>query len=481
MSLEIELDECIDVPRSAQDCFLYLRDFSTVEQWDPGVARARKLTPGLPGVGSEFHVQLNTPLGPSPMLYRLTEVRENSGVRLSGQGKDFSAVDTIDIEAIGAFAARIRYRACITFERLPPSLRWVVQPWMDRMGARAVQGLQTALMPDVDVSASWGEHIADRLLVPAALNFTQRGYQRMPNKGLSQRLDGQCAVVTGATSGLGLAAACELARLGARVILLGRDSAKLAAACREVVAFADGRSDLAVPIEADVSDLDQLRRAAFEILDQHPSIDILINNAGILNAQRDVSAQGFEQSLAVNLLAPWLLTHMLAGALDEAGGRVIQVASGGQYLQPMNLRSMNSESEKFDGTRAYAQAKRALIYASQWMNRSGRLGRAQCWSMHPGWAATPGVARSLPGFNRALKGQLRDARMGCDTAVWLASCKTRQSQTDALWFDRKPHAVDVLPTTAASQREIDELIGWLDEVCLTARGAEHGSKLVAQA
>src|SRR5690554_8011404 len=108
------------------------------------------------------------------------------------------------------------------------------------MGRRAVNGLQRALTLDTQVAPrSLAEVLAYKTILPAALSFTERGYLAMRNKGLSNYVDGKRIIITGATAGLGLAAAAELARLGANVVLLGRDALRLAkigrASCRERV------------------------------------------------------------------------------------------------------------------------------------------------------------------------------------------------------------------------------------------------------
>ena len=85
--------------------------------------------------------------------------------------------------------------------------------------------------------------------------------------------------------------------------------------------------------------------------------------------------------------------------------------------------------------------------------------------MHPGWAATPGVAKSLPTFNRVLEKRLRDSRMGADTIVWLASASCLENSTGLFWFDRRPRPTAVLPGTKVTAAQRDQLIEYLARTC----------------
>ena len=123
-------------------------------------------------------------------------------------------------------------------------------------------------------------------------------------------------VVTGATSGLGRAAASQLADLGARVILVGRDPDKAEATRREIVA-ATGNDNVAVAL-ADLSLLADVRKLAQRLL-KEPRIHVLVNNAGVLLNQRTTTAEGNETTLATNLLAPYLLTQNAAAAPARVG------------------------------------------------------------------------------------------------------------------------------------------------------------------
>ncbi len=457
----ITLQEKIQIQRPIADCFRYLADFSTGEQWDPGVYRAEKLTPGAPAAGSEFDLILNSAGRRVPMRYRLLKLESPYRIELRGEGEGFSAYDIIRLRALGHDRTEVDYQAELRFDGAIRHVEAVLNPLMVRMGRKAVSGLQRALSLDTGAPPmSLGERLAYRTLFPAAMRFTERGYLAMPNKGLSSYLDGKRVVITGATAGLGLAAACELSRLGAEVVLVGRDSLRLARAARQVRDFSGAAADKIRVLEAELSSLEEVRRISEVLNRSYPHIDALINNAGALFAEHGISADGHERALAINLLCPWLLTEQLLPSLVRSRGRVINVASGGMYLQPLRLDDMQFLNEPYDGSKAYARAKRALVAVTE--HQAARHPEIFFSSMHPGWAATPGVAKSLPAFNQRMQRWLRDPRMGADTMVWLASSRAPLSASGAFWFDRRPAPTAVLPGTKVSSQQRADLIAWLE-------------------
>jgi retinol dehydrogenase 12 len=129
---------------------------------------------------------------------------------------------------------------------------------------------------------------------------------------------GRVCVVTGATRGIGRAAAVKLARLGAEVVLVGRDESRLDAVRREVMTAA--QHERVDAVRSDFASLESVRRAGDEIARRWPAIHVLVNNAGVNVARRTLSADGHEMTMAVNHLAPFLLTALLHPALS-AGAR----------------------------------------------------------------------------------------------------------------------------------------------------------------
>jgi len=453
------LHEVIEVNRPIEDVYRYLLDFSTIEQWDPGVYRSRKLDSGAPAVGTRFELMLNLPGGRQPMTYTLREAEFPHRIALDGKGANFSALDTLELSANDAQSTRISYRAELTFSGWQAAFLAGMAPLLRSIGRKAVDGLRTALSPAPRVAPQAHTRIRERLLLPAALDFTERGYLRQANKGLSERMDGKTVIVTGPTSGIGLASACEFARLGARVVLLGRDQPRLQAARNAIKAFSGCPPEQLATYTADLSLLRDAQRAAGEISSTEERIDVLVNNAGALFGDRQETPEGHERTVAINLLAPWLLSHALLPKLKATAGRIINVASGGMYLQPLRLDDMEYRNGRFDGSKAYARAKRALVVTTEHL--ATQHADISINAMHPGWAATPGVTKALPKFEATIGRHLRDARMGADTIVWLASSSVASTASGLFWFDRQPRPTSVVPGTATSAPDREDLICWL--------------------
>ncbi|MFB9234491.1 SDR family NAD(P)-dependent oxidoreductase [Plantactinospora siamensis] len=161
-------------------------------------------------------------------------------------------------------------------------------------------------------------------------------------------------LITGASDGLGRALAGELASAGHHLILHGRDAGRLADVARETGAVA---------IRADLSSLDEVRELAARVDDRATRLDVLVNNAGVgfgaPGAGRELSRDGYELRLAVNYLAPYLLTRLLLPALGRSdSARVVNVASAGQ--RPIDLDDLMMERE-YAGIEAYRRSKLALI------------------------------------------------------------------------------------------------------------------------
>lgn len=452
------LERRIVVPRSLQDSYAYLQDFSTIEQWDPGVLRAEKVTPGPVTEGTQYRLTLDLP-GPNraTMIYRQQRIQPGRCIELVGTGAGITALDTLTFRALGPQQTEITYRAELTLEALRTWSKPLISPLLQRLGSKAATGLQNALTPaEPPLSRSAHQRLRDRLILCKMADFGKRGYLAMPRKAHSHRMEGKTVLITGPTAGLGLAAAGELARLGASLILLGRDSARLKQAVTQIRNFAGTAPGRITVVPADLSSLSQTALAATRIWESTPRLDVIINNAGALFGQRQESSEGNELTLAVNLLAPQLLVDHLARCMTDTS-RIINVVSAGLYLQRLHLDDMQFEKAPFSGTKAYARAKRALLTLTQYQRTPGLT-----FAVHPGWANTPGVAKSLPNFERRLRKQLRDPRMGADTMVWLASDPGLDHRhAGKLWFDRQPQPDQALPGTAADDEQAEQLAQWV--------------------
>ncbi|MDA3920829.1 MAG: SDR family NAD(P)-dependent oxidoreductase [Salinisphaera sp.] len=457
----IQINTHTDIPRSARDCFAYLSDFSTCEQWDPAVYRARKLTPGKPRIGTEFRVIVSLLGRRKTLRYRITELMADERITLRGRGAGIATTETITFDGDDG-QCRVAYRGEFSLRGPTARAGRLAHPFIHRMISQAIKGLKAALtVDDKPRRQGWLSYAADRSVLVGEALFTDRGYFAMSNRSHAEFMSDRVVAVTGATGGIGQAIASEYARLGARVVLIGRDSQRLADAAQRVRDVAGSDPTAVETIEADLLNIGQVQRAGQQLLARHPRLDVLINNAGAMFHDYATSADGIERTVAVNLVAPFVLTETVMPGLLAAGGRVVNMASGGMYAARLNIDALSGPAEAHGGLSAYARAKRALVALNfHWSRRYGDAGIIFN-AMHPGWVATPGVAKALPRFNALLRPVLRDARMGADTAVWLGASAAARHANGQFFLDRTPRPTAVIPGTRFKPSEAQSLYGWL--------------------
>ena len=265
-------------------------------------------------------------------------------------------------------------------------------------------------------------------------------------------LAGRTALVTGATGGLGRAATESLAGLGARVVLVGRDQARLDAVRAALVSMS-GEDRFATHV-ADMASLDSVRSMVDAIRSSEPSLDILVDNAGGIYAARTTSPDGIEASMALMAVGPFALVAGLLPLLRKsADARVIGVASGGLYAQSLDVDDLDGELVPYNGPRFYARAKRAQVaLVREWARRTAGTSIAFN-AMHPGWVRTPGLSASLPGFDRLMSPILRTPGEGVDTIVWLATAPRQTIESGRFYLDRRPRPFDRAPWTRLGSAE----------------------------
>lgn len=277
-------------------------------------------------------------------------------------------------------------------------------------------------------------------------------------------LAGKTALVTGASSGIGMATAEELAALGARVILAGRSEPRQAEV-RDRLTARNGEDRFPVVV-VDMASLASVRSAAQAIRDTEPRLDVLVDSAGAIFDERTETADGLESTLATMVVGPFALISALAPLLRQSRGRVISVASGGMYLQSVDFEDLQWRRRPWDGIRDYAQAKRIQVaLIREWHRREPRRPeRIRFNAMHPGWADTPGLAASIPEFHRVLGPWLRTPAQGADTIVWLASDPSAGLPGGRLYLDRRARPFDRISATrldAAARRRLWDLVSEL--------------------
>ncbi|MBT8203327.1 MAG: SDR family oxidoreductase [Acidimicrobiia bacterium] len=298
-----------------------------------------------------------------------------------------------------------------------------------------------------------------------APGFSRFGYKVRQREWepIDESLEGRTVVVTGATSGLGEAAAHDLAALGASLVLVGRNPEKTGRVREEIVS-ATGNEAVRTEI-ADLSLMAEIRELADRLLSRDEPIHVLINNAGALFNERAETSEGIERTLALNLLGHFLLTNLLMPRLIDSGpSRVINVASGGMYSQRISVGNLMNGKGEYKGAAAYARTKRGqVILTEMWAEKHAGSG-VMFSSMHPGWADTPGVVESLPTFYKVTKPFLRTPAEGADTIVWLAASDEAAGRSGLFWHDREPRPTHKSDRTREHPEKRDELWSALEDL-----------------
>ncbi|MGV9679996.1 SDR family NAD(P)-dependent oxidoreductase [Nocardia sp. NPDC003482] len=210
-------------------------------------------------------------------------------------------------------------------------------------------------------------------------------------------------LITGATSGIGLTAARQLAAAGDRLVLVGRNPAKLAVAAEQVEAAGAGAVDT---LECDVSVQDSVRKLAAEVLDRYTRIDVLANNAGGYFGSRSETVDGVESTFATNFLGGYLLTELLLDRLiASAPARIVFTASVLHYGMRLDFADLGLR-KGYSGQRAYSRSKvAAVLYTRALARRLAGTG-VTVNAFHPGAVAT-GIWDSMPWFARPVLGPVK--------------------------------------------------------------------------
>jgi len=474
MSNIITLDETIEVQRPLNEVFAYVSEFSRIEEWDPGVARGHKLTDGLPRVGSEYRIDMHAGFS---LHYRIIELEQNKRMLMTVNSRIFTAREEILFGSSNG-STTVRYIAKFDFPTPLAAANRIYPTAMDKVGKSTMEGLKAALEDAFEPpEACPGLALADRLVLPGIWRFTRLGYRASSKrwKPVSAYLGGRHALVTGASSGIGLAAAKELASLGATVILVARNEVKARQIARQLQKET-GNANIGVEI-ADMSLMADVHALADRLLAAGKPIDMLVNNAGALFNPRQHTPEGLEKSFALLLLGPYILTERVHPLLVKSESpRVVNVSSGGMYSQKIHVDNLQSQKGKYSGSVAYARAKRGLmIMTEEWAERWKADGIAVN-AMHPGWADTPGVESALPGFYRATRRLLRTPEEGADTIVWLAASTEAGKVSGKFWLDREQHPSHIFRRTRETPQERATLLETLEQLAASTRPARRQTR-----
>ena len=277
-----------------------------------------------------------------------------------------------------------------------------------------------------------------------------------PNGGMG----GKTVLITGGTSGIGKASAVALAAMGANVVIVGRNPERGEAALQDIKA--QSHSESVELMLADLSVQSEVRRLAEEFLGRHDRLDVLANNAGLVHSRRTETDDGMETTLAINHLAPFLLTDLLLDRLKQsAPSRVITISSEAERMGKMNFEDIQSR-QKYRGFPVYGMTKLAnIMFTYELAERlKGTFVTANC--LHPGPVSTNfgknnGGPMAL--FFRLGKPFMRSPEQGADTLIWLASSADVDGVSGKYFSDRKEiEAKDIAYDPSARRRlwEISE-------------------------
>jgi daunorubicin C-13 ketoreductase len=245
-------------------------------------------------------------------------------------------------------------------------------------------------------------------------------------------LTGKVLVVTGASSGIGLAAAEHLARRGGQVVMVGRDAGRLEAAAARVREAAP--ADPPVALRADFTRLDEVRALADRLRQQYPSIHVLANNAGGIVRHRSVTGDGYESTIQANHLSPFLLSLLLRENLR--GGRIVNTSSDAHRsdgLDPANLRA----ADGYNMWRAYGSSKQANILFTVEATRRWPDILSTCF--HPGVVRTRfgAPAGSVVWMFFRWYPFLNTPEQGADTLNWLATAPADELTPGGYYIKRR--------------------------------------------
>jgi retinol dehydrogenase 14 len=260
-------------------------------------------------------------------------------------------------------------------------------------------------------------------------------------ENVNSGMGGKIVLITGGTSGIGKAAATALAGMGATVVITGRNEERGKRALQEI--REESGNDGVGLILADLTVQDEVRRLAEELRERHNQLEVLVNNAGLVLSERTETPDGIETQLAINHLAPFLLTNLLLDLLKEsAPSRIVTVSSDAHRWAKIDLDDLQSR-KRYRGMQVYGKTKLAnIMFTYELAERLEGTGvTANC--MHPGGVNTNFGNNQGGPMNllfRLFKPFMRSPEQGADTLIYLASSPEVEGMTGKYLADRKVKA-----------------------------------------
>jgi retinol dehydrogenase-12 len=254
---------------------------------------------------------------------------------------------------------------------------------------------------------------------------------------MNENLENKVCLITGATNGIGLEAAKALNQMGAEIVFIARNHEK-ANKLKEELLQESGRQPTA--IIADLSSQNEVKKAAEEFLSLNKPLDILLNNAGIMNRERKETADGFDEVFSVNHLAYFSLTLLLIEKMKNAGGgRIVNVASMAyRFVNEMNFEDLQSK-ENYKGLKVYGQSKLANILFTRSLASKLKDYKITVNCLHPGYVDT-GIGLNNEGFFVRLLMNLgrpfaKKTDKGAETSIYLCASPKVEKVTGEYFVD----------------------------------------------
>ena len=263
-------------------------------------------------------------------------------------------------------------------------------------------------------------------------------------------------LITGATSGIGKSTAIALSSMGARVIFIARNKDKAEVLLKELNCNTENK---AAYIIADLSSQDEVKSAAKEYLNMNISLDILINNAGLINLKRRETVDGFEETFAVNHLAYFSLTNILIDKIKESkSARIINISSGAhQFVSRMNFDDLQSE-KNYKPFKVYSYSKLANILFTRKLSEVLKNDNITVNCLHPGVVATGFASQNDSKIQKLLfklsKPFMRSSNKGAETSIYLSSSDEVSDVSGKYFYNSK---ISKISSGASNKEDAEKL------------------------
>jgi NAD(P)-dependent dehydrogenase (short-subunit alcohol dehydrogenase family) len=250
-------------------------------------------------------------------------------------------------------------------------------------------------------------------------------------------MEGKICMITGANSGIGKATALALAEMGVTIVMVCRNKERGESAQQDIIEKT-GNKNINLLI-CDLSSQEQIRNLVLEFKQKYQGLHVLINNAGIVLSKRQLSVDGIEMNIAVNYLAPFLLTNLLIDILKKsAPSRIINVSSGVHKMASMDFDDLQGENKKYGAFKNYGVPKLAITLFTYELSRKLERTGVTVNTVHPG-VVRSNLGRDLPAISRGFqKTFFKSPRKGAATSIHLASSPDVEGITGKYFVKKQP-------------------------------------------